>query len=74
MQNYSKQETGERLHDSAPLGATEFLPIYTGRRNTQENRETTKYSEKDESEYIIASEDGSSQLRHSLALVTEPTL
>lgn len=48
-----------------PLGATESpLDICRHRRNKQE--ETT--------EYIIASEDGSSQLFHSLALVTQPTL
>lgn len=75
MQNYSKQETGERLHDSTPLGATEFpLNMQTGRRNRQEDREIN-YSERGrESEYIIASEDASSKIHHSLALVAEPTL
>lgn len=78
MRNYSKQETGERLHDSTPLGATEFPPVMQmGRREQAERTERQRNIQREEeesTEYIMtASEDGSSQLHLSLALVTEPT-
>lgn len=57
--NYSKQGTGQRLHDTAPLGATEshpptpppppLPPLYAVREENkpkgQRERETTKYPE-----------------------------
>ena len=51
MRNYSKQETGERLHDSTPLGATEFPPdMQTGRREQAERTERQRNIQREEEE------------------------
>lgn len=45
MRNYSKQETGERLHDSTPLGATEFPPdMQMGGENKQRGQRDNEIS------------------------------